>query len=425
LIQRYLPGLNSLAGYNSSKLAGDINAGIMVAILFIPQCMAYATIAGVPPVIGLYAATLPLIIYSFFGTSRHLSVGPVSIVSLLAFSGVSAMAEPGTSSFLEIIVLLGLVVGIIQLLMGVIRIGPLFDYISHAVITGFTFAVALIIALNQIESIVGVNLSSFQNPLQFSLELISNSKDSNPYTIGIGLFSICCLIVIKRIIPLSIGPFIVIILSTLCVSYYKLDLKGINIVGEIPKGLPDLGIPSLSFHTLQEIAPIAVGIASISFLESYAVAKAIAQKENYQLNTNKELISLGLSNISTTFIGTIPVAGAFSRTAVNYNSGAKTNLSSLISALLIITSLLFFTPFFYFLPVASLSAIIIISVLSLINLNQLFFHAKTLSFESVVFFVTLVATLAIDIFAGLIIGILLSILFSLINKMLFQHSYKR
>jgi SulP family sulfate permease len=425
LIQRYLPGLNNLAGYNSSKLAGDLNAGIMVAILFIPQCMAYAMIAGVPPVIGLYAATLPLIIYSFFGTSRHLSVGPVSIVSLLAFSGVSAMAEPGTPSFLGIIVLLGMVVGIIQLLMGVIKIGPLFDYISHAVITGFTFAVALIIAFNQIESIMGVNLSSYQNPIQFSLELINNSKDSNLYTIAIGFVSIFCLIVIKRIIPLSIGPFIVIILSTLCVSYYQLDLKGITIVGEIPKGLPNIGIPLFSIHTLQEIVPVAFGIASISFLESYAVAKAIAQKENYQINTNKELIGLGFSNISTSFIGTIPVAGAFSRTAVNYNSGAKTNISSLISAVFIIISLLFLTPLFYFLPVASLSAIIIVSVLSLIDLNELFLHARTLSFESVVFFVTLIATLIIDIFTGLIIGILVSILFSFVNKVVFRRSYKR
>jgi SulP family sulfate permease len=425
LIKQYLPGVNSLALYNPSKLKGDINAGIMVAILFIPQCMAYAIIAGVPPVIGLYAATLPLIIYSFFGTSRHLSVGPVSIVSLLAYSGVSSMVEPSTSSFLEMIILLGLLVGVIQLLIGFVKIGPLFDYISHSVISGFTYGVAMIIALNQIESIIGVNLTPFQNPLQFSIELFKNIYQFNPYTLGIGLFSISCLIVIKQVFPRSIGPLIVIIASTICVHFYQLDLKGLNIVGEIPKGLPELRIPSFSFQTFQLLIPIAFGIASISFLESYAVAKAIAQKEGYQINTNRELLALGLSNISTSFIGTIPVAGAFSRTAVNYNSGAKSNLSSLISALLIMISLLYLTPLFYYLPIASLAAIIIVSVLSLIDFNQLYIYARTQSFDSVVFFVTLIATLTIDIFAGLIIGIVLSVLFSLISKLLFQQSYKR
>jgi SulP family sulfate permease len=410
LIYKFLPGLNFLSNYKRGDLTGDLTAGTIVAILFIPQSMAYAIIAGVPPVLGLYAGTFPLVVYALFGTSKHLSVGPVSIVSLLAFSGVAELAEPFSLPFIELIVTFGVMVGVIQLILRVVHVGHLFDHISPAVIGGFTSAAAIVIALNQVESIIGVDLSSYKQIVQFLLEVLNQLPQTNLYSAGIGVGSIVLLILLKRLFKLSPGPFIVVIISTLAVHYFQLHTKGVHIVGDVPKGLPQFTIPSLSFQHFQFLLPIAFSIAFISFLESYAVAKAVAEKEKNQLNTNQELTGLGLANITSSFVGSIPVAGAFSRTAVNYQSGAKTNVSSFITVLIIFITLLFFTPLFYYLPKAALAAIIIVAVLGLIDFKQFIFLAKTAPLDFILFMATFVTTLWIGIFTGLLIGIILSIL---------------
>jgi SulP family sulfate permease len=411
LIDKFIPGLISLSNYKRANLSGDLTAGMIVAILFIPQSMAYAIIAGVPPVLGLYAGTFPLVVYALCGTSKQLSVGPVSIVSLLAFSGVAAIAEQNSFQFIELIVTLGLMVGLIQLLMSVVRVGHLFDHISSAVIGGFTSAAAIVIALNQVESILGITLSNYKQIFEFIQELLSQISQVNLYTAGIGIGSLLLLVLLKRNLKLSPGPFLVVIISTLVVYYFHLQTEGVQIVGDIPKGLPQFAVPTITLHTLKLLLPVAFSISLISFLESFAVAKAIAEKEKNQLNTNQELTGLGLANITSSIVGSIPVAGAFSRTAVNYQSGAKTNASSLITALIIFVTLLFFTPLFYYLPKATLAAIIIVAVSGLIDFKQFILLTKTAPLDSFLFVVTFVSTLLTGIFNGLLIGIILSTLF--------------
>ncbi|WP_019412355.1 SulP family inorganic anion transporter [Paenisporosarcina sp. TG20] len=214
MIFRLMPGLKRIYHYKKSYITQDLTAGIIVAILFIPQSMAYAIIAGVPLVIGLYAATLPLIVYALFGSSKYLSIGPVSIVSLLAFSGISNFAQPDSSYFLELILLLGLIVGSIHLIMGLLKTGYLFDYISPTVISGFTSAVAIIIALNQIKSLLGVSLPPYNDFFSYTLEIIKKLHETNPYTILIGIGSICMLLIIKKTTSMSLGPLIVVIIYT-------------------------------------------------------------------------------------------------------------------------------------------------------------------------------------------------------------------
>src|SRR5690625_2828571 len=374
MLFKLMPGLKKLIQYDRSNLSGDITSGMIVAFLLIPQSIAYAIIAGVPPTMGLFAGTFPLIIYALFGSSNYLSVGPVSIVSLLTFSGISGIVPPDTFHFFQSIVLLTLVVGIVQLLLGMIKFGSFFDYISPAIISGFTSAAAIIIALNQVTSITGISLTSYQNIISYTYNLIQHLPSTNPYTVGVGIGSLLLLLIIKK--KFLTGPFLVIITSIIIVDYFDLHKRGGEIVGEIPQKVmgPFLQIPTSS--TLITLFPIALMIGFISFFESYAIAKTLAAKENDQLNPNQELFGLGLANITSSIVGGIPVAGGISRTAVTHQSGAKSNLSLVITAFFVLLATLYFTPLFYYLPKATLAAIIIIAVSNLINVKHILYYAK-------------------------------------------------
>lgn len=418
-----MPGTRQLIHYNPSHLSMDITAGLIVAILLIPQSMAYAIIAGVPLTLGLYAATFPLIIYALFGSSRYLSVGPVSIVSLLAFTGISSLSPHNSAQFLELMILLGLMIGVVQIFMGLIKVGSFFDYISSAVISGFTSAAAIIIALNQVKSILGVEIPSYHGIIAFTEAFFNQLPHANLYTVLIGLGSFLLLYLFKKIFPTSPGPFIVIILSIILVDYFNLDNKSVNTVGDIPTGLPSLSFQMPTLDMIVSLLPIAFMIGFISFVESYSVAKALAIKENDQLNSNQELVGLGLANITSSLFGSIPVAGAFSRTAVNYQSGAKSNLSLIITAIFMIVALLYLTPFFYYLPTAALAAIIIVAVSGLINVKGMKECLTKTPLQAVSLFTTFISTLVIDIFIGLVIGIFVSLFINFLKRFLFFPTY--
>lgn len=397
--------------YYLKLVKADFLAGIIVAIFFIPQSMAYASLAGVDPIIGLYAGTIPIFIYSLFGSSQHLSIGPVSIVCLLVYSALVPLAQPGSSFFLELMIILALLVGIIQLLLGLLNIGVLVDVVSHAVISGFTAATAIIIILNQVSTVFGISKSGIHS-LSHILEQL---KDAHIYTMLLGIGSIFCLVAIKKYIKRSIDAFIVLLISTSLVYFFQLDQSGVEIIGQIPAGLPTLTIPQPTFEIVKVLLPGAISIALISFLESYAVAQAIANRATTRLTSKQELIGLGLANISTSFIGTIPIAGAFSRTALNFQIGAKTKMASVITAIVISVALLFFTPLFYYIPKAALGAIIIVAVLKLIDIDQVKGYVLHSPKEFFLYVVTFLFALVIDIFTGLLIGIFLSVLLNIIR----------
>lgn len=411
LWKKLVPAFDWLPNYNRSDFSGDLSAGLIVAIMLIPQGMAYAMLAGLDPVIGLYASTIPLIIYALFGTSRQLAVGPVAMVSLLVLSGVSTLAEPGSSEYVSLVLLLMLMVGLIQLLLGVLKLGFLVNFLSHAVISGFTSAAAIIIGLSQLKDLTGVTYESGKSEVfLLILESVKRISEINPITLTIGIGSIVLLILFKKYVKKIPGPIVVVTLSILAVYVFNLYEDGVSIVGQVPKGLPALSFPTFTMDSIVALLPIAFTITFVGFMESIAMAKAIAAKEKYKVNANQELIGLGLANVGGSFFSAYPVTGGFSRSAVNYQAGARTPLASIITAVLIMLTLLFFTDLFYYLPKAVLAAIIMVAVYSLIDFHEAKKLFKLNNADGWTWILTFLATLVLGIQTGILIGIVFSLL---------------
>lgn len=407
---KLLPGLRQLTHYNQANLPKDLISGIIVALLIIPQSMAYAFIAGVPVVYGLFAAIFPPIIYALVGGSRYLSVGPVAIVSLLAFSSVSFMTPVGSGHFLILIVLLSLIVGSVQIFLGLMKFGTFFDLISPAVINGFISAAAIIIGITQIKSLLGVALPPFQNIFDYVLEIIHHVSEIHPWTVAVGISSLGLLLIMKKLFRTSLAPLVVIVLASLLVAYFQLDQNGVEVIGYIPHEFPNLTLQLPTLSTLFSLLPSASMIAFISFAESYAVGKTLAAKDNEKLNPNQELFGLGLANITSSFVGAIPVAGGISRTAVNHQAGAKSRVSALITITLVVITLIYLTPYLYFLPKTALAAIILVAVSNLVDIKGFRYYMKNEPGSAFLMISTFFATLMIDIFIGFLIGIFLSLL---------------
>lgn len=406
---RYLPSREWIGQYKRQWLSGDISAGLTVGVMLIPQGMAYSMLAGLPPIYGLYAVTIPLIIYALLGTSRQLSVGPVAMVSLLIASGIGTLAEPGSEKYIALAILLALMVGVIQFSMGAFKLGFVVNFLSHPVISGFTSAAAIIIGFSQLKHLLGIKVTG-EKFLDIFTQIIGNISDTHLVTLVIGIVSILLLITVKKLNKWIPGPLVVVVLGILTVSLGGFYEQGVKIVGEIPGGLPSFRFWSFNLVEIKSLLPAALTISFVGFMESIAVAKAIQSKhKNYTLDANQELIALGSANIAGSLFQSFPVTGGFSRTAVNDQAGAKTGLSSLISAGLIILTLLFFTSYFYYLPNTVLAAIIIVAVYGLIDFKEAkhLFHSDKTDFG--LFIVAFAGTLLLGIEEGIIIGVILSI----------------
>ncbi|MBU8908227.1 SulP family inorganic anion transporter [Desertibacillus haloalkaliphilus] len=401
--------------YRKSYLKGDITAGITVAIMLIPQGLAYAMLAGLPPIIGLYTATIPLLIYALLGSSRHLSVGPVSIVALLTFSGVSTLVPPGSEHFFSLVIILTFLVGTIQILLAIIGAGTLVKFIPHSVISGFTSAAAIIIGMNQLENLIQINMDNGGTALQLFLEFLRKLPEAHVITTAIGIGSIAILITLKKNFPKIPGPLFVVAGSMLIVSFFQLHHKGVSIIKDVPSGFPMITAPMLNVDVILSLLPTAITIALIGYVESITIAKYIANKENYTLDTNQELAGLGFANFIGSLFSSFPVAGAFSRTAVNYQSGGKTKFASIVTVIIMILTLLYLTQLFYYLPDAVLAAIIIVSIYNLIDVRkavELFSANKTEGWSLVM---TFIATLTFGVEKGLLIGVGFSLAVSLFS----------
>lgn len=408
-LRSFFPIFSSFDTYSKTDFKGDLVAGLTVGVMLIPQGMAYAMIAGLPPIYGLYAAIVPLVLYAMMGTSRQLAVGPVAMVALLVAAGVSTMAEVGSEPYIALAITLALLVGIIQFLMGVLKLGFLVKFLSHPVISGFTSAAALIIGVNQIKHLVGLNLKG-EYIHQIIGQAITSFQAIHWLTFAIGLLAILILLGIKRFkVPIP-GALAVVFLGVLSVWLFGWSDQGVKIIGEVPSGLPSFALPIVNFALIEQLLPIAFTIAFIGFMESIAVAKAIQAKHgDYKVIPNQELIALGVANIGGAFFQAFPTTGGFSRTAVNDQAGAKTGLASIISAGLIVLTLLFLTPLFYFLPKAILAAVIIVAVIGLIDLKEASHLWKTDRPDFWMLLSTFVITLSLGIEEGIFTGVVLSL----------------
>lgn len=425
-LSHYIPFLDWLLHYQRRDLIGDLLAGVIVAIMLVPQGMAYALLAGLPPQVGLYASILPLILYALFGTSRTLAVGPVAMVSLLVAAGVDQFAQPGSSDYLVLALTLALLVGIIQVMMGVVRLGFLVNFLSHAVISGFTSAAALIIGFSQLKHLLGIKIPQTESFVELLRAIALHLREVNPVTFVLGAIGIGVLVffnqvlgrILRRrgmaegiIVPLTrSGPLLIVIVSTLLVSILGLhQWAGVKIVGEIPAGLPPLTLPAFSGTRWQQLFPTALTISFVGFMESIAVAQSLASKRRQKIDANQELIGLGAANLGAAFTGGYPVTGGFSRSVVNFAAGANTGLASIITALLIALTVLFLTPLFYFLPQAILAAIILVAVSGLVDLKTPQAIWRYNKADAASLLITFAAVLLAGIETGIVIGVLVSL----------------
>lgn len=404
------PALAWLGSYRvKADLPSDAAAGVTIAVMLIPQGMAYAMLAGLPPVVGLYASVLPLVAYAMFGTSRQLSVGPVAIDSLLVATGASIVAVPGTREYVAAAVLLALMVGISQAAMGALRLGFMVNFLSRPVISGFTSAAAIVIGLSQLQHLLGISLARSDTVHGAIAAALPRLGQTHLPTFALGVGALALISGLRRLDRRLPGALIAVVVATPLSGATALAEHGVAVVGGIPAGLPSLSVPALSFDHARKLVQSALMIALIGFLEAISVAKALAAKHRYEVDANRELIGLGAANIAAAFTGAYPVSGGFSRSAVNDQAGAKSPIASLLTAGLVALSLALLTPLFYHLPKAVLAAIVMAAVAGLVDVREPLRLWRVRRTDALLLLVTFAVTAFVGIGEGIAVGVAASL----------------
>lgn len=427
-MHRYLPIVAWARSYRQGDLSADLVAALIVTIMLIPQSLAYALLAGLPPEVGLYASIAPLVLYGIFGTSRVLSVGPVAVVSLMTAAAVGELASVGTPEYYAAAIALALLSGAMLTAMGIARLGFLANFLSHPVIAGFITASGIIIATSQVKHILGVSASG-HDLLTLVMALGDGMSEANLTTLGVGAATLTFLVWARRSLkPLLMkmgfgealatiiarsGPAIAVIVAA-CATY-ALDLPalGVAIVGDVPRGLPPLSVPSFDLALWSSLATSALLISVIGFVESVSVAQTLAAKRRQRIEPDQELIGLGVANIGAAFTGGYPVTGGFSRSVVNFDAGARTPAAGLFTAVGIGIATLFLTPFLYYLPKAVLAATIIVAVLTLVDLKAIVATWRYSGADFAAQAGTIALTLTQGVEVGIVTGVSLSLILHL------------
>ncbi len=425
LVDAYLPIWNWGRNYRREDLSGDLMAGMVVAIMLMPQSMAYAMLAGLPPQIGLYTAVLPLIFYALFGSSRSLGVGPVAIVSLMVAHALAPLAPAGSPEYIALALILAMMSSIVLIGAGLLRLGFLTNFIGHPVIAGFTTAAAIIIAFSQLKHMLGLSLPPTKNLWELLNVIYANLDKVNPTTLLLSLLGVVIMISraqfrhrlremgfsegISMALPKAMALLLVIISASYAWVFHIDKTAGVALVGYIPPGFPEIQLPKWDYELWKQLLPAAVLISVVGLVESLSVAKALATRKRQKIDPNQELIGLGASNFGAAISGGYPVTGSFSRSVVNFTSGNNTQLSAIITAFLIAVVLIFFTPLLYYIPKATLAVIIIVAVSTLINFSPLIAAWKYYKPDGLAFLVTFIAVLISGVEIGILLGISLSI----------------
>ena len=409
-LQRYLPISEWVSNYTADRLRRDATAGLTVGTMLIPQGMAYAVIAGMPPIYGLYAGLVPLLIYPLFGSSRQLAIGPVAIDMLIVAAGVGALAQSGTERYVALAILLTAMVGVIQVAMGGLRLGFVAGLLSRPVIAGLTSAASLIIACSQLGNLLGVELGRSQYVHVLLWDALQHAGDTHGLTLGLSVGCIGVLVGLSRWWPRVPGPLVVVVLGTVGSWGLGLGQDGVEVIGAIPTGLPTPEVWSTSFSDLNALLPAAITLALVQFMKDASLGRIFAKRHGYNINPNQELIGVGAGNVVGSFFQAIPASGSFSRSAVNDQAGAQTPLANAFAAGVIALTLLFLTPLFYYLPVPALAAIIVVSGLGLIDLRELRMLFRARRLDGYIALFTAASTLFIGVQEGILLGIGASVL---------------
>jgi len=398
---------------NGRTLKADLIAGITGAVIVLPQGVAFAMIAGLPPIFGLYSAMVVTIVAALFGSSRHLVSGPTTPISLVVFSAISQQAVPGTPEFIDLVLVLTFLAGVFQLAFGLARLGRLVNFVSHTVVVGFTAGAALLIATSQLKHALGLSLATVSSFSQNWLKLLGNLGDTNLYALGIALFTLVTALVIKRISPRL--PYMLIAMvggSVLCLLLGGSD-GGVVLVGEMPAQLPSFSWPPLDFRTMQNLVPNAFAVALLGLIEAVAIGRSIATKTHQRIDGNQEFIGQGLSNIVGSFFSCYAGSGSFTRSGVNHQIGAQTPLSAIFSALLLMGIVLFVAPLTAYLPIPAMAGIILLVSYNLIDFRHIRAILVASRRETTVMIMTFLATLLLHLEFAIYIGVVFSLMFFL------------
>lgn len=425
---RYLPILDWGRHYNRSALSNDMIAAVIVTIMLIPQSLAYALLAGLPPEAGIYASIAPIVLYAIFGTSKALAVGPVAVVSLLTASAIGQVAETGTAGYAVAALTLAGLSGAFLVLLGVFRLGFLANFLSHPVIAGFITASGILIATSQLKHILGISAHGHTLPEMLG-SIFAHLDQINWITVIIGLSATGFLFwvrgnlkpLLKRLgtgpllsdLLAKAGPVAAVVTTTLAVWVFDLDGKGVNIVGDVPQSLPPFTVPGLSPDLLRSLLVPAILISVIGFVESISVAQTLAAKKRQRIDPDQELIGLGAANLGAAFTGGFPVTGGFSRSVVNFDAGSETPAAGIYTAIGLAVAAVALTPLVYYLPNATLAATIIVAVLSLVDFSIL---KKTWNYARADFIAvaaTILLTLTMGVEVGVASGVAISVLLHL------------
>jgi len=409
-LKKIFPILDWLPNYKTSYFKGDLFAGLTVGVILIPQGIAYAIIAGLPPIYGLYTALVPQIMYTIFGTSRQMATGPIAIDSLIVAAGVSTLAVAETDNYIAIVLALTLMVGIIQIVLGIFRLGFIVNFLSKPVLTGFVAAAAFIIGFNQLKGLLRIDVER-SNQIQYIIQSVAEKLNTVHWnSVLLGGISILIIYGLRKISKKIPGALLVVILGILVMKWFSNVFEGVEIIEDIPKGLAPFKIPELNYPLFLKLFPIALTLAFIGFLQGISIAKVLDEDNSEStLNANKELIALGLGNITGSLFSSYTSTGSLSRSAINKEVGAKTTMSNLIAALFIALTLVFFTSIFYYLPKTILAAIIITAIFSLVKIKDIHFLWKSNKKDFLMMLVTFIVTITIGIKEGILIGVLLSL----------------
>jgi len=408
-----LPFLSWFKLISKDTLKADMIAGITGAVIVLPQGVAFATIAGLPPEYGLYTAMVTPVIAALFGSSHHLVSGPTTAISIVIFSAVSHHAAPGSPEFISIALTLTFLAGVYQFAFGLARLGALVNFVSHTVVIGFTAGAAILIATSQMKHILGISIPQGQTFLHNWLDIFNGIGTSNVYLVLIAISTLLTAILIKKLLPKIPNLLIGMVVGSVIAFGLKDSVEGIALIGEIPGRLPPISSPDFSLETITALAPEAFAVALLGLIEAVSISRAVATKSNQRINSNQEFIGQGMSNVVGSFFSSYAGSGSFTRSGINYEAGAKTPMSAIFAAIFLLVIVLLIAPLTAYLPVAAMGGVILLVAYNLIDFHHIEMILKNSKSEASILIVTFLSTLFLELEFAIYMGVLLSLVFFL------------
>jgi len=397
-----------LPGYSLANARRDLIAGLSVGVMLVPQGMAYAVLAGVPPVIGLYASLVPLLMYPIFGTARHLAVGIVAIDCIIVAGGLSQIATPMTEDYIALAIMLAFLVGAVQMAMGLLRLGFIVNLLSRPVTLGFMSGAVIIIGVSQLPDLLGIAKPVTSSLTAVLVQTVTHVSEIHLLTTGLGILGIVIILAIRKWLPRLPAALIAVVAGATLLTVFSLDEAGVAVVAQIPSGLPAFAIPEFHLSSVRALLPTAFTLVLVQFMTLISLGSFFAAKHRYQISANTEFFTLGVMNLVGSMFRAIPVSGSFSRSAVNEHAGAASALSNVVAALVVGMALLFLTPVFAYLPMSLFASMIIVASLSLIDISEALYILRTKRVDGIIALSTFAATLLLGIHQGILFGILAS-----------------